>query len=426
MIYEWESHGLTPVDNNNVNVLKTRMYSIQGLQSFLAKYNFPLPAALFPDNDNNSSKIYVAQLAAKYLDTGNQTTFEQKRHRNDLLNKFFFNSEILHREDYYQFETMPISQPEESDRIREDALKEVQSVWLELKRNKFSDEMQIVQGWIDKYLPSKIYFVKWKYIKESSEVDDRINEYESYTPVNITEINIRDRAIAELRNRKIQLQTGDDFNKTTDAKNKVSNMFVKNNATNNFMISTIKNGTTTNFIITNIANKTHVSHQNHPAEQEEATPSTDVSGRTTIDQAGDVPVAEVQGNLAEQERGTQSTDSSSNVETSQKDGASVVAGQSAVVAVERPKSQPGGPTQKELLTEAERLLALKDSDRLKGNDRRHVQAFVYRVKKMPLDRVYESLAAGMKDTPSKDKGTRKGNFHSWARKGEKICRDRIS
>ena len=106
--------------------------------------------------------------------------------------------------------------------------------------------------------------------------------------------------------------------------------------------------------------------------------------------------------------------------------APVVEGQEAITTFQDLKQQPGGPTQKELLAEAERLLALKDSDRLEGNDRRHVQAFVYRVKGLPLDRVYETLAVGFKDKASKNKGTRKGNYHAWARKGEKICRDRLS
>ena len=103
-----------------------------------------------------------------------------------------------------------------------------------------------------------------------------------------------------------------------------------------------------------------------------------------------------------------------------------VGGQGSTATAQGPKHHPGGPTQKELLAEAERILALKGYDRLEGNDRRHVQAFVYRAKKLPLDRVYESLAVGLKDKPSKKKVTQKGNYHMWARKGEKICRDRLS
>jgi len=206
MLYEWESHGLTPAVNNNVNILKTRLYSIQGLRSFLTKYNFPLPAALFPAVNNNSDEVYFTQVADEYLDTGNQTLFAQKRHRNNLLNKFFFNSEIVHREDYCQFEAIPISQPVESNQIRMDALKEVQSVWLELKRNKFNDELQIVQEWIDGYVSKKSYFVEWKLIKDISEIDASIKEYESITPASITEISIRDKALTELRDRKFCLQ----------------------------------------------------------------------------------------------------------------------------------------------------------------------------------------------------------------------------
>jgi len=206
MLYEWEARGLIPIDNSDIDVLMTRKYSIRSLQVFLMEHNLPLPGALFPGNDDNTAGVYFTQLAAKYLDTGNQTTFEPKRHRNDLLNKFFFNSEIVHREDYYQFETTPISQPEESDRIRLNALKEVQSVWLELKRNKFADELRIVQEWINEYLPSKVYFAQWKVVKELSEVDNRISEYESNIPGSIMEIDIRDRRLAELRERRLQLQ----------------------------------------------------------------------------------------------------------------------------------------------------------------------------------------------------------------------------
>lgn len=213
MLYKWEAHGLSPFENNNVDILKTRKYSIKNLQSFLTKHNLPLPGALFPDSDNNTPSVYFTPLAAQYFGTEHQRYFGQQRYRNDLLNKFFFNSEIVHREDYYQFETTPISQPEESYRIREDALKEIQSIWFELKRNKFTDELRIVQEWIDEYLPSKAYFAQWKRVKDLSEVEDRIHEYESHEPTSITEINMRERAISELQNRKTQLQAEDDCKK---------------------------------------------------------------------------------------------------------------------------------------------------------------------------------------------------------------------
>jgi hypothetical protein len=206
MIHRWEAHGLIPSENSNFDPLTTRKYSIRNLQTFLEKHKFPLPGALFPDSENNTPRSYFNQLATKYFGTEQQELFEQKRHKNELLNKFFYNSEIVNREDYYQFETTPISQPGESYLARMAALKEIQGVYIELKHNKFNDELQIIQEWLDKHVSKKPYFAEWKLIKDLSEVDASIKEYESITPANITEIGIRDKALAELHGRKSCLQ----------------------------------------------------------------------------------------------------------------------------------------------------------------------------------------------------------------------------
>ena len=206
IVNNWEGHGLSCAKDRRGFPRIAKMFPLTNVREFLISHNLPLPTALFPDEDNNTVDNYFRLLSenCNFNDECIKEVEGQKR-KALLICKFFYHAEIVHREDYREYEIVePIAPPEAIAENRVEALENI----LNLKEAASEQELSIISNWISDYLETMPSFSMWEQLVEKRRLEKELENWAPLIPKSIEEATKKENMLSNIREKLRCLNEG--------------------------------------------------------------------------------------------------------------------------------------------------------------------------------------------------------------------------